>query len=489
MNNTICSRRSFLIGSSALGLGTVAGRVSAALPSVTGKPNLKVGIMSDVHFDGQYMYTLDAVVGRPLKYFRSRNVDAVLIAGDVANAGRVIELEAMMKKWREVFPDNKGAEGQHVELILVSGNHEFFHPRKDWVKDGSYICEDPAAVWKRVVGEDYPPVFSKTVKGYTFVCSHWPGDEGPKELAAFMEKVGPTLPKGRPFFYAQHGHPYDTCYGAWAWGADRGLSTEVLSRYPNAVAFSGHSHYSLTDERSIWQGAFTSIGTASTSYAVAEYFGRENARFGWYRNRPYDGWTRPDRKEPLMPKVGNAHKTKQCQVMSVYDDRLVFERHEIESDSSLGEDWVVPLPFDPATAPYAYARRAAGRTAPEFDAGAKAEVVLDEKARTATVGFPAAKAKGGCRVFEYEVTCECVQYDLVLVLRQARVMAEDFHFPPTKPVASGSCVFSLDELPPKANVRFAVRPMECFGKKGAPVFTEAVELPKRAEVRGIEGRG
>ena len=48
-----------------------------------------------------------------------------------------------------------------------------------------------------------------------------------------------------------------------AWGHDKGIATKTLSNYPNAIAFSGHSHYSLTDERSIWQGAFTSIGQSS----------------------------------------------------------------------------------------------------------------------------------------------------------------------------------------------------------------------------------
>ena len=34
----------------------------------------------------------------------------------------------------------------------------------------------------------------------------------------------------------------------------------VLSKYPQVVDFSGHSHYNSADPRSIWQGSFTAVG-------------------------------------------------------------------------------------------------------------------------------------------------------------------------------------------------------------------------------------
>ena len=43
------------------------------------------------------------------------------------------------------------------------------------------------------------------------------------------------------------------------------MVTDTLSAYPNAVAFSGHSHWTLNDERSIWQGAFTAVSVPSLS--------------------------------------------------------------------------------------------------------------------------------------------------------------------------------------------------------------------------------
>ena len=37
---------------------------------------------------------------------------------------------------------------------------------------------DPKGCWERAFREEYKPVFSKTVKGYTFVGAHWPGIGG-----------------------------------------------------------------------------------------------------------------------------------------------------------------------------------------------------------------------------------------------------------------------------------------------------------------------
>ena len=80
---------------------------------------------------------------------------------------------------------------------------------------------------------------------------------------------------------------YDTVYGSLLGEADgiwksflpgywatRELP-EILSKYPQVVAFGGHLHFPLNDPRSIWQGDFTSVGCASTSYMAVENGGYE----------------------------------------------------------------------------------------------------------------------------------------------------------------------------------------------------------------------
>ena len=68
----------------------------------------------------------------------------------------------------------------------------------------------------------------------------------------------------------------NTTYGSVASGAlpDGGWCTDkfksTLDKYPQAVVFSGHTHYPLGDPRSIYQDKFKAINTASTTYGEVE---------------------------------------------------------------------------------------------------------------------------------------------------------------------------------------------------------------------------
>ena len=278
-----------------------------------------------------------------------------------------------------------------------------------------------------------------------------------------MKAHGKEIDPSMPFFYTQHAHPRDTCFGSWAWGRDDGRSTRALSPFPNAVAFSGHSHYTLTDERTVWQGAFTSVNTASLKYASADYSLRENM--------PGNGHGyRGEKRRHLMPNIPTSNG-RQGMLMSVFDDHIALERREFVTGQSLGDDWVLPLPCAESK-PFAYAAHAKRRTAPEFAEGAapKVEARRDEKnGELLEIKFPAAQTRGKCRVFEYEITAVLTEDDVDLVQLQRRVMANDFHLPETKDGVPGSCVIAAADLPRKGRYRFDVRPLECFGLKGRAI--------------------
>lgn len=83
----------------------------------------------------------------------------------------------------------------------------------------------------------------------------------PNPVPVWFAVHGAELDPSRPFFYCQHDHPRGTCSSPYADDScDDGTSMRVLSGYPNCIAFSGRSHISLLEERTIWQGAFTSVG-------------------------------------------------------------------------------------------------------------------------------------------------------------------------------------------------------------------------------------
>lgn len=433
------------------------------------KPLLRMGVLSDIHVREQKT-TIEPFLAA-LKWFDSRKVDGVVVAGDMADFGLVDQLRQVGAAWDEVFPGDRAADGRKVEKVFVTGNHDHhFHnhayAKKMYPDDAERfahsLAKDFNAAWQECFHEEYHPFYRKDIKGFAFLARQY----GEKGVAGFVNREKRTLDPAKPFFYVQHQHLKDTCYGSWAWGRDKGDSTSALSPFPNAVAFSGHSHYSLTDERSVWQGAFTSIGTASLKYIVPPV---------GYENGSNDG----ERTEE-MPSL-NLYQSKQGMIMNVFADRIVLERWLLlpRHRAPLGANWTIPLPFM-KPAPFEFATRAAKAKAPQFPAGAAVEVAehdgenrKKEKHRQVRVTFPAAVAGG--RAFDYEVRAEADNAQAVV----RRVLSPDFHMPRSKDAEMVSCEFAAADLP--AECRFSVSPRNSFGSSGKAISSRPVKLqPKSA---------
>ncbi len=399
------SRRDFICWAGAF----AAGRAFAAPAGLfaAGTPNLRLGILSDLHIDAprrDFRIFGDArTFVKALAYFRARNVDGVVIAGDMADTGMRYQLEIVAEAWYSVFPDDRGADGRKVEKLFVYGNHDLegcnnwgFARRHEHKASFAreVIANDPASAWEDFFREPYAPVWTKTVKGYHFVGAHWvPGHkEGVAAIESFFAEHAAEFAGERPFFYIQHQHPKDTCHLGHAWGADDGTATRVLSHFPNAVAFSGHSHTPLTDESAIWQGAFTSVGTASLRFCAGDFKCPTGAN--GYENI----------RGSLMPKYEGVWEARQGMVAEVFDDRIVLERRDfLRNAETLGDDWVIPLPVATSDRPYAPEHNVCAYAAPEFADGAELSVV--DRGGTVVCTFPAATGIVGVRTFDWEITC------------------------------------------------------------------------------------
>ena len=443
---------------------------------LTGGPQLRFGVLSDVHVRAP---GTEDLVEKAFAYFRAREVDAVLIAGDIADKGRKDELRRCAAAWEKVFPPGSG-----VRQLFIYGNHDWEGWRYGLKKDAPVPAEfapdqlietDPAAAWKEFFREDYAPIMLKEVGGFKFVLCQT------KELRqadweAFAAVHGEELKSAPLFFYAQHYHPKGTCSAPWVWGQDSGYSTSVLSQFPNCVAFSGPSHTALTDARTIRQGdfKFTSVGTASLRYLIA-LGGRENSVPFGERAVASEGKQMPD---VLKTVSQTAHHG---QVVSVFDDRIEFERVDIETEKPVAATDVMPLKDYGALS---YERRAASAAVPEFAAGATATV--DEgKGRTmrgaevdqVKVTFPTVREP--VRAFDYEVTVRYAEGDLDKIAVQKRVYSYQLFRPVQFEEPTAYCAFARDELPQDVELRFEIRPLNCFGGRGAPVrATHAVESEK-----------
>ena len=103
------------------------------------------------------------------------------------------------------------------------------------------------------------------INGYHFIGVSY--DDNGKTFSGKTEWLKERLDNAtkenpnKPIFVYQHPSPTLTIYGSISW-SDFDIR-KVLSDYPQVVDFSGHSHYSPSDPRNVWQGEFTAIGCGS----------------------------------------------------------------------------------------------------------------------------------------------------------------------------------------------------------------------------------
>ncbi len=178
-------------------------------------------------------------------------VDAIIVAGDFTGGGAAKEY----KVFNKIIEENKKDETQ---LLAILGNHEFI----DYRDVDASVGYD---VFQKYVNKKVDT--DVVINGYHFIGVSY--DDNGKTFSGKVKWLDERLAKAtaedpdKPIFVYQHPHPFLTVYGSANWG-DVDIRA-VLSKYPQVVDFSGHSHYSASDPRSVWQGEFTAVGCGSLS--------------------------------------------------------------------------------------------------------------------------------------------------------------------------------------------------------------------------------
>ena len=227
-------------------------------------PLLKIGIISDTQLPptkgglkkkDTYLQSLR----RALAAFRDMQADMVLFAGDIGDLGTRFSFRTYRRAVHEAF------DGTPTVVQTIMGNHDY------WNK--SFLTAIPHRLaFRRIVGQS--PWTHYVVNGFHFIgaspnCGSMTA--GYKKVLPWLKEALDTAAaesEGKPIFVMTHNQPRDTCYGADEWGDD--TLDELFSGYPNLISFSGHSHYSILDERSVWQGKYTVFSTQSLSYIELE---------------------------------------------------------------------------------------------------------------------------------------------------------------------------------------------------------------------------
>lgn len=252
-----------------------------------------------------------------LTSFKNNNVDLILFAGDIGDLGTKFSFSLYMKAFDEVYGDKKPL----VQTIM--GNHDY------WGRDVRDFIDRKKAFTK-IIG--HSPWTHIEANGYHFIgaspdCGNM--THGYKKAIKWLEReleIANNESPDKPIFVITHNHPVNTCYGADEWG-DKDLGA-AFEKYPNVVNFSGHTHYSLLDERAVWQGEYTVMNTQSLSYTELET-GKENGT--------------------IPP---NAGETPMGYIMDFTDDSFIIRRMNFASEFMPGgkeenkdKCWSFPLPF------------------------------------------------------------------------------------------------------------------------------------------------
>lgn len=223
------------------------------------KPVLRFAVCSDIHLNGEeeqiaalrFGQLFDDMYSYAEKSDIYKKLDAVVVAGDFSGGGA----EKQYKMYNKITKEKMKPE---TKLLTVIGNHEFIDYRDADATVGY-------TVYKKYINEALDTDI--VINGYHFIGVAYDdnGKTFKTKLTWLKDRLDNAVKENpeRPIFVYQHPHPFLTVYGSVNWG-DTDLR-KILSKYPQVVDFSGHSHYCPADPRSVWQGAFTAVGCGSLS--------------------------------------------------------------------------------------------------------------------------------------------------------------------------------------------------------------------------------
>lgn len=356
-------------------LSSLLGGVNQELPKTPEDftPILRFVVCSDVHLDctnDQNRETkFEAVFTDTYKYAAKssyKKLDAVIVAGDFANRGRDEEYI----RFNELVNKNIKPETQ---LLTCLGNHEFINYR-------DYDATIAYERYKALINENVDT--HVVINGYHFIGVSY--DDNGKTFKGKTEWLDTQLKEAskdtpdKPIFVYQHPHPTATVYGSINW-SDVDIRA-VLTKYPQVIDFSGHSHYTSTDPRCVWQGSFTAIGTGSTCALMSNlnYFGHDEDAPGdsgacWIVEVDADGNTR-------------------LQLWDLANHRF-FEKNEYYFVNST----------KPTDHKYTWGNLKSLDTAPQFPEGATITAERNSDGNV-ILGFPDATAYWGAENYKISVT-------------------------------------------------------------------------------------
>ncbi len=286
---------------------------------------LRVAIIGDMQLspDGDKTHHSYISFEKTLKMLKNKGMDILIIDGDFTDQGT----KEAWSAYKEIY-DSVMDDSEDFIPIFIMGNHDYGLP--SFLE--SFEVSTVAKMQRRFTeytGEY--PLSHKVVNGYHFIGwgsmnSSMNGESNTNKdwVKSEIEKAIADDPS-KPIFVITHLPPQDTTYGADDWG-----DTEIhdaLKDYPQVISISGHLHYPMLDERSIWQNQYTAFSTQSLCYTEMEV-GKFNGSI------PKDAYGNDISRDYLL-----------CAYMEISEDKVTIERINAHTGETAKEPWIIEAPF------------------------------------------------------------------------------------------------------------------------------------------------
>ena len=319
--------------------------------------SLKMGIISDFQLENRNdkliitrLKSAPKNLHQTLTVFKKHNIDLIIIAGDISHNGLSSNFILYRKIFYSVYHNSK----KKPKVISLMGNHDYLNI--------SLSITERQKQYYTLIG-DYPSSHY-IINNYHFIF--WGNDnEKIQDLGIndtrwinneleFAKKN--LYKKGDPIFVFTHMHPLGTVYGSEnIWGSKKIFDT--LKNYSEVICFSGHSHYSLRNDRSIWQNEFTVINTQSISYVdLDNYFINSNEVRNISSSNSYMG---------IIAKLN--------------ENKIIMERIYFMTEQILKDKWIINFPINKENFDYTLDKLSKNIKPPFFEESNKIE--YDESKR------------------------------------------------------------------------------------------------------------
>ncbi len=334
---------------------------------------LNLAVMSDTHVDGYntvpaYKFRSALIQDRDFAAPYG-GLDGVLLVGDLVDspawdARKYPQIDDWKRLYESVF------NPVETPMVYTVGNHDIW---REWTVN----TYREAKQFTRRLGPDYyrtdvgDPEMRDSLEcrhcviGDVHILCITPDGRDPvvypEKSIRWLDETLAQITKEHPDRYVlvlTHAMIYHTIYGSElddtypkhsGYWSTRVL-TDVLKKYPQAVVFGGHLHFPLNDPRSIWQGDFTVMGTASVRYMAIDNGGYENMA-GLTIMRDKDEFSQG--------------------LLLQFDAKgnLRVQRMDFYNQTTIGEPWVLPHPRKDGghLKPYSHLVRAAMNKAPVLE--------------------------------------------------------------------------------------------------------------------------